>query len=126
MRRQVLVTTVVIMLAAGLVAVVVRAVADSTPSWSLQRVYFAVNVAGLVMGLALLASSVARLDLRRYLAGFAIITLVMAVRLAPQIFPVSIQTDILLVSATLPLGLAGGALVIWEWQRMRNAETKIR
>ncbi|HET8679546.1 MAG TPA: hypothetical protein VFM39_05460 [bacterium] len=121
-----LVTTVVIMLAAGLVAVVVRAVTDFTPGWSLQKAYFVVNVAGLVMGLALLASSVARPDLRRYLAGFVLITLVMAARLSAQIFPLSIQADILMVSATLPLGLAGGALVIWEWQRMRSAGPKTR
>lgn len=114
------------MLGAGLVAVVLRAVIDSTPGWSVHKAYLVINVAGVVMGLTLVAASVTRLDLRRYLAGFLLITLVMAARMAPQIFPLSIQADILLVSATLPLGLAGGALVIWEWQRMRNAGTKIR
>lgn len=126
MRRQVLVTTVLIMLAAGLVGVVLRAVIDAAPGWSFQKAYLVVNVAGLAMGLTLLASAVARPDFRRYLAGFLLITLVMAVRLSAQIFPLSIQADILMVSATLPLGLAGGALVIWEWQRMRSAGTKIR
>ncbi len=119
--------TVLVMLAAGLVALVLRTVIDSTPAiWSVQKAYFIVNVAGMALSLILIVACAARPDLRRYLAGFSLIALVMAVRLSTQIFPLSIQADILMVSATLPLGLAGGALVIWEWQRMRTAGTKIR
>jgi len=127
MRRQALVATVLVMLAAGAVALALRSAVDSTPStWGPQKAYFVVTLIGLAFGLSLLFACAVRREFRRYLIGFSLIALVMGVRLAIHLFPLSLQADILVVSATLPIGLAGGALVIWEWQRVRTAETKIR
>ncbi len=125
MRRQAIVATVLVMLAAGVVALFLRSAVESTPSiWSVQKGYFIVNLVGLAMGVVLVVACASRQALRRYLIGFSLITLVMAARLAAQVFPLSLRADILLVSATLPVGLAGGALVIWEWQRLRAVATE--
>lgn len=127
MRRQALLGTVLVMLAAGLVALAVRAAADASATMLVgaQRAYFFVNVAGLALASILLFESVRRRELRRFIPGFALIMLVMAVRLGAQVFPLPLQADILMVSATLPVGLAGGAMVIWQWQRMRTAGTRV-
>ncbi|MGQ0548790.1 MAG: hypothetical protein ACT4PY_03860 [Armatimonadota bacterium] len=125
MRRQALVATVLVMLAAGVVAFALRSAADATPAtWSVQKTYFIVNLIGLALGITLLIACLIRRDLRRYLIGFFLIALVMSARLAIQLFPLSLEADILMVSVTLPIGLAGGALVIWEWQRTRTVATR--
>ena len=126
MRRQALWTAIVVMVAAGLVAIILRVFLDVTsPSiWGIQKAYFGVSLGGLVLAGVAMLECVRRRDLRRYVPGFSLIALVMAVRVAALVHPLPLKADVLMVSATLPIGLAGGALVIYEWHRMRTAGTK--
>ena len=81
------------------------------------------------LGLVVACGAIVLISLRRgrrYARGFLLIVLALAARVfGPEYHPLS--TEFLLwQSATSLLGIAGGGLVMWDWQKQRSIRSKGR